>query len=205
MGGTVAKLRNVLGLGLVAVATGMGPPPAVASLSAQDATAIDSPLARFPGLGRTYHHVSGRTVEQIGASLDRLDLTDPASGERIHAYTEWRLRWWIPEDGEGGCLLDQAEVQLDVTVALPRLVNAAAIPGDLRERWQRYLAALEAHEAVHVRNAYRTRGAMLRAIRQADCASANEIAAEAMDALRRRNEDFDRQSRHGEAEGARFP
>lgn len=197
-------LRTALGFGLVLIATGTGPSPGLASLLAQDARPDESPLAGFPGLGRTYYHVSGRTAAQIGASLDRLDLTDSASGERIHAYTEWRLRWWIPEDGEGVCLLDQAEVQLDVTVSLPRLVNTAAVPADVLERWQRYLAALEAHEAVHVRNAYRARGAMLRAIRQADCAGAEAVAEEAMAALRRRDEDYDRQTGHGLAEGARF-
>lgn len=202
MSGIVAMLRIALGLGLALAATGPG--LAVAGLAAQGTEASAGPLAGFPGLGMTYYHVAGRTAAQIGASLDRLDLTDPASGERIHAYTEWRLRWWIPEDGEGGCLLHQAEVQLDVTVSLPRLVNTAAVPADVLARWQRYLAALEAHEAVHVRNAYRARSAMLRAIRQADCASAHEVAEQAMAALRRRNEDYDRQTQHGLAEGARF-
>lgn len=209
MGGIGVMLRGVLGLGLLATAAAAGGQQAAGEPTTldvrADVPARESPLAGFPGLGRTYHHVSGRTVEQIRASLMRLDLADSVSGEPIEAYTEWYMRWWIPVDEDGECLLDEAEVLLDVTVALPRLVNADALPADLRRSWQAYLAALEAHEATHVRNAFRARSALVRAIRQADCESAEAIFAEGLEALTQRNAEYDRRTRHGMAEGVRFP
>lgn len=205
MGGIVAILRAALGLGLGAVAAGAVLPLAGGDLAAETAPAGKSPLAGFPGLGRTYHHVSGRTVEEIRASLNRLELVDDASGKPVDAYTRWYLSWWIPEDPGGECLLDQAEVMLDVTVGLPRLVNVGAVPADVRQRWRDFIAALEAHEATHVRSLYRARRAMLHAIRDADCATADQAASEVMDAMRLWNEAYDRRTRHGLTEGTAFP
>jgi predicted secreted Zn-dependent protease len=73
------------------------------------------------------------------------------------------------------------------------------------ERWRRYSAALEAHEANHVRIADKGRAAVLRAIRRSDCATGPQAAREAMAAIARRNDAYDRVTHNGWTEGAHFP
>ena len=161
--------------------------------------------AGVPGVEVRYYDVSGRTPAEIRASLNRSNRVDPHTGARVDAYTAWSLDWRVPYGPDGRCRLDRAEVTLKVEVGLPRLVRTDRVPPALLERWQRYRAALEAHEGTHARNAYQGRKAMLEAIRRAGAIGADEAADDVMDALRRRNAEYDRLTRHGATEGAQFP
>ncbi len=67
--------------------------------------------------------VAGRTAAEIRASLNRNNASDPATGARFDAYTQWDMDWQIPGEREGPCRLNQAEVPLAITVGLPRLVD----------------------------------------------------------------------------------
>ena len=189
--GLVTTLRIAFCLAIVALAAG--------------ATPAGRPFAGVPGVDLRYYDVSGRTPAEIRASLNRNNRLDPNTGARVDAYTAWSLDWRVPYGPDGRCRLDRAEVTLKVEVGLPRLVRTERVPPALLERWQRYRAALEAHEGTHARNAYQGRKAMLEAIHRADCAGADEAADDVMDALRRRNAEYDRLTRHGATEGAQFP
>ncbi len=79
------------------------------------------------------------------------------------------------------------------------------MPPELLRRWKRYRAALEAHEANHARNAVLGRKAVLAAIREAECATADWAADDALAELDYLDEDYDRLTRHGAIEGAFFP
>lgn len=205
MDGVVALFRAVLALGLLGLAVsaeGADGLPGAGEQVGQPRSR--SRLADFPGLRLEYHGVSGRTAAEIRASLNALGLIDPASGAPVAAYTEWSIDWWIPGRPDGECRLDQAKVTLEVTVGLPRLADPDAVSGEVLQNWQSFVAALEAHEATHVRHAYEGSEAVLRGIRGANCATAERVAEDAMDALRWRNEEFDRRTRHGQTEGAFF-
>lgn len=195
-------LRIVLGLGLVAMATGAGAPPAADGVSA---AAVPAALAGIPDLKMRYYDVSGETAAEIRASLNRNNSTDPVTGAHFDAYTQWAFDWQIPGDPAGPCRLDQAKVTLEITVGLPRLADTETVPPELLQRWKRYRTALEAHEAGHARNALLGRKAVLAAIRSADCATADWAADDALVALDALNEDYDRLTQHGAIEGAYFP
>ena len=159
----------------------------------------------MPDLAIDYYEVSGRTVAQIRASAMRAAPIDPASGHPVAGSTRWRLDWDAPTGPDGRCRLDQAEVTLDVAITLPRLVETDHVPPAVRQRWQRFVTAIKAHEATHARIAHEGREAMLRAIQHADCESAHQAAADAAAELDRWSADYDRATRHGETEGGHFP
>jgi predicted secreted Zn-dependent protease len=159
----------------------------------------------MPGLRIEYYEVSGRTAEEIRASIDRLRPADPNTGVRVDAFTSWYMHWNVPGSPEGVCRTELAVVTVDVTVGLPRLADPGAVRPAVLQRWNRYLAALEAHEANHVRLAYEGRDAVLRAIRASDCANGPQAARAAMEEARRRNDEYDRLTQHGMTEGAHFP
>lgn len=201
MVGLVTTFRIAVGLGLAAAATGAGTKPV-----ADDAGAVaPAALAGIPGIKLRYYDVSGRTAADIRASLNRNNSTDPITGAHFDAYTEWQIDWSIPGDPRGPCRLDQAKVSLELTVALPRLVDTGNVPPDLLLRWKRYRAALEAHEATHARNAVEGRRAVLEAIRAAQCHTADWAAEDVLLELDYRDENYDRRTEHGWIEGAHFP
>lgn len=202
MDGLVTTLRIALGLGLVAMATGAGVRPLADELNAAE---VPAALTGIPGLKVQYYDVSGRTAAQIRASLNRSNRADPATGAHFDAYTAADIDWFIPGDRDGPCRLDRAKVTLAVTVGLPRLVDTEAVPPALLQKWLRYRAALEIHEAGHVRHALLGQKAVLAEIRHADCATADWAAEDALDALDYLDEDYDHLTRHGAIEGATFP
>jgi predicted secreted Zn-dependent protease len=184
-------LRTALCLGLATLVAG--------------SPAASSSFAGVPDVEVRYYDVSGRTPDEIRASLDRHRRTDPNTGLKVDAWTAWRLRWDVPGSLEGKCQPDKAVVTLDVTVGLPRLANSETVPPAVLQRWQRYIAAVTAHEANHVRIANAGRKAVLHAIHESDCAAGPQAAEDAMAAMDRRNDEYDRVTRNGWTEGAHFP
>ncbi len=192
--------RIALGLGLVAIAPGAGVPPV-----ADAGLAVPAAFVGIPAITVRYYDVSGRTAAEIRASLNRNNAADPVTGVHFDAYTVPHIEWRIPGDPAGPCRVDRAKVTLELTVGLPRLVDTGSVPPGLLRRWKRYRAALEAHEAMHARNAVLGRKAVLAAIREAECATADRAGEDALADLDYLDESYDRLTRHGAVEGAFFP
>lgn len=165
--------------------------------SGQAATA--DPFDGIPGVTIASYPVHGRDLDAIKASLAEVEPRDGHDGERVEAVTHWRFTWRWPRDPRGGCRLRAATVRFAATVTLPRLVGLATLPAELQAHWRRYLAALEAHEAMHVRYAYDHRGKVLAAIRGATCATADRAGQAVLRRLIDHDVAFDRETQHGRA------
>ena len=170
-----------------------GPPPAT------------GPLAGIPNLDVEYYHVSGRSVAEIRAALNRVRPTDPNDGQRVDALNRWYISWRWPGNGRGGCDLRRTTIRFSATLRMPRLVNTATTPRVVLARWNAYRIALERHEAGHLRHAWENMGSVLRAIRRSSCAAANDNGRAAVRALARWDVSYDRRTRHGFRQGAHFP
>jgi predicted secreted Zn-dependent protease len=182
-------------LGLVlAAAPALAEPPAPAG-----------PFAGIPNVDIQYYDVTGRDPREIREAMNRLRPTDPNDGLRLDALTRWRMGFGWPRRGPDQCLLDQARVNFSATVLMPRLVSAETLPQGVRTRWQAYVAALETHEAGHVRHAYEAVPAVLAAIRAGTCANAQDAGRAAVRAAAAWDVDYDRATRHGATQGARYP
>jgi predicted secreted Zn-dependent protease len=177
----------------------------VAAPGAAEPPAAASPLAGIPNVDIQYYDVSGRSPNEIRAAMNRVRPTDPNDGRRLDALTRWQLRFGWPRRGPDQCMLDRAQVTFSATVQMPRLVHAETLPRAVRARWQAYLAALETHEAGHVRHAYENLGIVVAAIRASDCAGASEAGRAAVRTLAAWDADYDRTTRHGFTQGATFP
>ena len=159
--------------------------------------ALPDPFDGVPGVKIASYPVHGRDLATIGASLARVGPRDPHDGERVEALTRWRFTWQWPLLPGGGCRLSAASVRFSATVTLPRLVGLATLPPALQAHWRRYLAALEAHEAMHVRHAHDGRGEVLAAIRGATCATAERAGQAVLRRLIAHDIAFDRETQHG--------
>ena len=198
--GLTSKLRAAA-LGVVALAALTGAPQAVGAAAAGSR----NPFARFPGLRIEHYEVSGRTAEEIRASIDRHRALAPRSRRRFDGYTFWSMYWHVPGRPEGPCRVERALVMRQVTVSLPRLVDSGELSPAVRRRWRTYLRHLERHEATHVRHVYDGGRELVRAVRNSDCAAARGVAEAILEAMHRRNREYDRRTRHGLLEGAHFP
>lgn len=162
-------------------------------------------FAGMPDVAVDYYDVSGRAVGEIRASLDRHRRADPNTGVYVEAWTAWKLRWDVPGSPEGRCRPEKAVVTLEVSVGLPRLARSEVVPPEVLQRWQRYIAAVTAHEANHVRIAREGRDAVLRAIHESDCVEGPQAARDAMATIGQLNDEYDQRTRNGATEGAHFP
>jgi predicted secreted Zn-dependent protease len=184
-----ALLLLLAGLGLAAAAA-VPPPPG-------------SPLAGIPDLDVQYYDVSGRSVAEIRAALNRVRPRDPNDGLAVDALNRWYISWRWPGDGRGNCLLGQTQLRFSATLRMPRLVGDT--PRPVLARWNAYIQALVRHEAGHLRHAYENMGSVLGAIRASSCAGANAAGQAAVRALARWDVTYDRETRHGLSQGAHFP
>lgn len=161
-------------------------------------------LAGIPNLHVEYYVVSGRSVAEIRAALNRVRPQDPNDGLAVDAVNRWYISWRWPTIG-GRCDLARTELRFTATLKMPRLVNRAATPPDVLARWDAYMVALERHEAGHLRHAYDNMGSVLRAIQASTCAGANEAGRAAVRVLANWDITYDRDTRHGFSQGAHFP
>ncbi|WP_174293281.1 DUF922 domain-containing protein, partial [Sphingomonas bacterium] len=78
-------------------------------------------------------------------------------------------------------------------------------PAEVQAAWRRYAAALDEHEAGHVRYAWQHRGDVLAAIRGATCATAEAAGQAALADIVAHDLAYDRETQHGLTQGAVFP
>lgn len=177
----------------------------LAAAASGEPPAATSPLAGIPNVEIQYYDVSGRNPREIREAMNRLRPADPNDGQRVDALTRWTMRFGWPRGGPAGCQLDRAQGMFTAVVQMPRLANIDAVPASVRARWQIYIAALETHEAGHVRHAFESVATVLAAIRASDCASAPQARQAAVHVAGAWDADYDRATRHGATQGATFP
>ena len=194
----MTRLRFVAAF-LFALAAGLAGPAAAVPPPA------GSPLAAIPNLDVQYYDVSGRSVAEIRAAINRVRPRDPNDGVAVDALNRWYISWRWPSDGRGGCALGRAQLRFSAILRMPRLVVTARTPRAVVARWNAYVEALVRHEAGHLRHAWENMGAVFAAIRSSSCAGANLAGQAAVRLLARWDVDYDRQTRHGLSQGAHFP
>lgn len=164
-----------------------GPPAGAGVRSGRGAPAGEAPPVagadrKLDGLrvrvSRRRHAVSGTTVRQLRRSMDREGRR--IEGETAPAWTDWDVGVGYDYRREGGrCRLTRPDVEVSVTVHLPRWSDSARAPASLRERWRRDVRAMERHEEGHVRLARRAGRRVHRALSALPGADCGELRARA--------------------------
>ena len=165
-----------------------------------------------------YYNVRGRNSAELRAAMNAKGPLNEAQGKRFDARTDWALSW-------DGLDFDRAlaakrifrltkwTLKLEATVILPRWENERdGLPFE-RRRWRVYLARLNLHEAGHVKLAEQTATALEQSFgklgffpSQKKLETAVKTRAEKI--LRdytAKHGEYDRRTRHGKTQGARFP
>lgn len=158
----------------------------------------------------TQYEVTGTSVPELRASIHtRARLQPDRTG--FAGYTRWSLSWRYARStmGPRGCTPDGVQVELELAVRFPTWADSASADASLRSEWQRYLAALKAHEANHAASALRGANRLARALRMMVAPSCGMLqlegqkrAADIISAIREENRRYDETTRHGATEGA---
>ena len=179
-------------------------------------TAVESEPAPDPDLtirvSHTPYTIRGSSAAELRKQMDALGPTD-AHG-RYDAYTRWYVRWKYPyERTPNACGLGKVTVTVDVTYTLPEWTPPPDASADLVSRWNRYLRALRSHESGHHRHGAEAGRAVLEKLRRLEAQRrcedadrrANLLGERVLETYRAKDQSYDKTTRHGATEGARFP
>jgi predicted secreted Zn-dependent protease len=132
---------------------------ALALLAGPGLTACSSPPPASPrqpavvetSVSTTYYPVRGTTTAAIFAAIDANGLVE-TSGQRAVGVTsaEWKLTSGDVDVRAVPCVFPSLTVMLHLVVTLPRHETPDHLTGDLRGRWERFVARVAAHERRHV-------------------------------------------------------
>jgi predicted secreted Zn-dependent protease len=135
----VAALVLLAGLGLTACS---GPAPAPPR----------QPVGVETQVSTRYYPVRGMTTAAIFTAIDANGLVDARSGRRAVGMTsvEWKLTSGDVAARAVPCVFPSLTVTAHLVVTLPRHETPDDLPADLRDRWERFVARVAAHEQRHV-------------------------------------------------------
>lgn len=153
-----------------------------------------------------YYEVTGSTAQELRASMNEFRPKDPHDGNHpVDAYTDWYVSWSWLGYGTGNCDLSTASVTHNINIILPHWAAPVNVSLELIAKWKKYIQSLVAHETGHVANVVNNYLSVKTAIQSATCLTADAEAQKALASLREFDARYDRETKHGETQGAVFP
>jgi predicted secreted Zn-dependent protease len=188
----------------------------VAGLSLACASAPrNAALDKYPAdvLGRTtveYYDVHGRTAAELHADMRRLG--PKIADSSFVGETRSPMRWtWKTESGGGAfCSIKDVKITVTSAILLPRWTPPADAEAGLPAEWERFVAALETHEAGHKEIAAKTAHDIAQQLKglSTSCSlintRASDLGRETLDRGNAQQKAYDYETRHGATQGTSF-
>lgn len=199
-----ARVKVTLASGTKAWVYAAAVAAAVAAGGAQATPRVDASTATYA--------VTGATESEVRHSLDTSPLSP--DGRRRIGYTQADIYWRYQYRESGGkCRVIGVSVTLTTKTTLPRWDAPAGASRALRDKWDRFLGALTAHEQGHsdigMAAAKKIEDALWRAPMPTTCKGYDDalgrIANRLFDAATKEQKAFDERTDHGALQGVRFP
>ena len=159
-----------------------------------------------------YFDLHGSTARELRDDLSRQGPVGE-TGIRGDGYTEYSIAWrFSMELKDGICSARDVEVDLAVTMQLPRWNPPAGVSPELRRTWDRFSGDLREHEDGHHKIARSAAKAVKRKLkRDIDAASCdllktkmNATATGVLREYRAKQQDYDLETDYGREEGSRL-
>lgn len=174
---------------------------------------LDATAAPTVNIETEYYSVEGDTAAEIRRSLNR-NSPIRYNGKNFDGLTNWYVKWrfWW-EKSENSCQIDRVTTTVDIKYTMPRLENADSIDPSLQNKWNSYITALQNHEDEHKNIAVETAEEIEKAIANIEAADnceeledkANSLGHSIIEEYKEVQKQYDRDTRHGATEGAKFP
>jgi predicted secreted Zn-dependent protease len=159
-----------------------------------------------------YFDLHGSTARELRADLSRVGPVGE-TGVRGDGYTEYRIAWRFSMTlKDGMCSAQDVEVDLDVTMQLPRWDPPSGVSADLRQTWDRFSDDLRKHENGHHKIARSAAKAVKRRLKRQDGAAScealksrmNAAATDVLREYRARQQEYDLETDYGRAKGTKL-
>jgi predicted secreted Zn-dependent protease len=164
-----------------------------------------------------YYDFFGTRADSAGTSLrQRLLVSTDYQGRenRFTGQTDWHIEWRSCFEPVGtSCRIAGVTSVVNVTYTLPRWADRRSAPPGVRDRWDRYITSLAAHEKGHGAIALEVARMIERSLvglhSEEGCEALNVRSAGIVDDVMTHGEalqrEYDRVTAHGSTQGARFP
>lgn len=161
----------------------------------------------------SYYLVYGKDVNEIRSSLNNntpIRQDGIAYDGHTDCYFKWNF-WW--NESNGLCSIDRVKVFVEIQYTLPKLNNPNSLLKRLKNEWEAYIKALVKHENGHrdiaVRLASEIENEIVNILPRQSCKQleidANQIGYDIIEKANHLNEEYDRETNHGNNQGAIFP
>lgn len=178
------------------------PAASVLAMPSERLSAATPTLASLPNVVLLGYPISGRTRRSVRAEIN--ERRPESQGRRHDARTTWGYSFRVGQR-DGTCAPGTSEVTVSITVVMPDLENPGSLGREDRAAWNRYMTALEFHEANHARIANLGAEGIQQAMRAAaSCDELRAIIDTAGQEVAAASQEYDRRTQHGATEGARF-
>ncbi|MEQ1882205.1 MAG: DUF922 domain-containing protein [Burkholderiales bacterium] len=177
-------------------------------LALSGAAAADAePLVRMHS---AYYYIDGPSAAVLAAQIEQQGPV-AADGRRLAAKTKWDVQWKFNHEQAGvTCSMKDVVVAVGVAQTLPKWRGEAKGVASLRAHWKKFTVALLKHEDRHKEHGLRAgkeiEVALLAAKPASNCedmqTAASAIAEQIVAKYREKDDEYDRQTRHGQSEGA---
>lgn len=158
-----------------------------------------------------HYEVTGSTIAEIKRSMAKKSPIRTGN-KGFGGVTVWSLdtTYTTVETPDGGCEVRDPKVFLKVKIVLPKLRPGPRLSRQARAEWERFLGALRAHEMLHAKNGLYTAETIEKRMTnlrtKVSCHRTKEVLNQGSQALisniTQRDRDMDRDTRHGETQGA---
>lgn len=169
--------------------------------------------SRSPTVEITHYEVFGESAAALRTSLNH-ERPQAVPGGEHDGYTWWRVTWYFSFDNsDRECSLTGIRTRLATQVFLPHWSMPSDPPTALVDKWSRYISALAAHEEGHVQIARDAEAAVRNAVADTPPARScsklrkqlDSAVMHAIEEHKEREREYDRTTKHGSTQGARFP
>jgi predicted secreted Zn-dependent protease len=157
-----------------------------------------------------YYDVQGRTLGELHADMRKKGPKIDGNNFVGETRSPMRWRWRTESSGAGSCAIRDVTVYLNAQITLPRWTPPADAEPGLVTEWNRFLSALEAHEAGHKDISARAGKAIVDRLRglSAPCSMlgtrANDLARDIFERAHAEQRTYDATTRHGLTQGTAF-
>jgi len=182
----------------------------LAGVSCTSGSAYAEPLVSE----QTIHYpIEGLTLKALRESMDQRSPV-VLNGYLFYASTTRSVEWALEFDRSGQhCSVASVNTTVNLTFTLPQISDPNGISEQVKSRWETYYRALVAHERGHGRIGIKAARLIEKAVNQLPAATscqslevqANLLAARILQTANYRDARYDRETGHGELEGAVLP
>ena len=175
-----AKVLTVVGLAL-----------AVAPAAAQET------LFGSPDITVAYYDVSGGSDRAIIRDIESKKIGVIGGGKAAWGLTVAQFQYGWPQRSDGACDLSQAKVSYTINVQLPKMASGVRLQKETMDWWKVASHNLRIHEIDHVRLALGYARELEKAIKAANCSTAEDEAKRVIEAYHAANAKYDELTKHG--------